>query len=173
MRHLGVQTQTMPWISPPTLYKARNVPTKQHVCAICVDRTRGKTQRVQLTHRVSVWLCREHAGRQFQTRRGGRDFATTLHRIWQANDCLTIARDKALTAHLDQLRGSQPQRPRPGSYAWPDLRRSLEARYAHGATPTEMTPAVHARYADCPAKPPSRRTIQRWHAQRRWLAQPP
>jgi len=47
----------MPWISPPTLYKARHVPTKQPVCAICVDRTRGKTQRLQLTHRVAVWLC--------------------------------------------------------------------------------------------------------------------
>src|SRR6185312_9301751 len=47
----------MPWMSPPTLYKARQVPTKRPVCAICVDRTRGKTQRLQLTHRVSVWLC--------------------------------------------------------------------------------------------------------------------
>ena len=26
----------------PSLYKARKVPTKQTVCCICVDRTRGK-----------------------------------------------------------------------------------------------------------------------------------
>jgi hypothetical protein len=163
----------MPWTSPPTLYKARNVPTKQPVCAICVDRTRGRTQRVQLTHRVIVWLCEDHAGRDFQTRRSGRDFVTTLAAVWKANDCLTAARDKALAAHLDRLRGSAPQRQRPGSYAWPDLRRSVEAGYAAGATPGETAPAVHARYAGCPARPPSTRTIQRWHAQRRWLAQPP
>jgi hypothetical protein len=67
----------------------------------------------------------------------------------------------------------KPPRPRPGSYAWPDLRRTIEAGYAAGATPGEVAPAVHARYAECPARPPSRRTIQRWHAQRRWLAEPP
>ena len=99
-------------MSPPTLYKARQVPTKQPVCAICVDRTRGKTQRVQLTHRVSVWLCAAHAGPDFQTRRSGRDFVTTLAAVWKANDCLTTARNKALTAHLDSLRQPKPK-PKP------------------------------------------------------------
>jgi hypothetical protein len=94
--------------------------------------------------------------------------------VWKANDCLTIARDRALTAHLDRLKGMQPPaRRRPGSYSWPDLRQWLEERYAAGASPAQLAPAVHARYADCPAKPPSRRTIQRWHSQHRWLAQPP
>jgi hypothetical protein len=78
----------MPWISPPTLYKARHVPTKQPVCAICVDRTRGKTQRLQLTHRVAVWLCQDHASARLVTRRSGRDFATRLAAVWKANDCL-------------------------------------------------------------------------------------
>ena len=64
----------MTWTPLPTLYKARGVPTKQVVCAICVDRTRGRTERVRLTHRVSVWLCPEHASREFQTQRRGRDF---------------------------------------------------------------------------------------------------
>jgi hypothetical protein len=163
----------MPWISPPTLYKARHVPTKQPVCAICVDRTRGKTQRLQLTHRVTVWLCEDHASREFQTRRNGRDFVRTLHGVWKANDCLTRARDKALTAHLDQLRQPPPQRPRPGSYAWPDLRRTLERGYAEGTTPGQAHVAVQQRHGAGPARPPSRRTIQRWHAQRRWLAKPP
>ena len=163
----------MPWISPPTLYKARHVPTKQPICAICIDRTRGKTQRVQLTHRVSVWLCHAHASRDFQTRRSGRDFATTLAGIWKSNDCLTVARSKALTAHLEHLRGPTPPRPRPGSYAWPDLRRDVEAGYAHGTTPHQAHHAVHHQHGHGPARPPSKRTIQRWHAQRRWLAQPP
>ena len=163
----------MTWTSPPTLYKARNVPHKQPVCAICVDRTRGRTERVHLSHRVSVWLCADHASAAFQTRRGGRDFVRTLAGVWKANDCLTIARDRALTAHLDRLSQPAPARPRPGSYSWPELRRRLEGRYAAGATPGQLTTAVHARYATNPARPPSRRTIQRWHAQRRWLAHPP
>ena len=49
----------------PTLYKARRVPTKQPVCAICVDRTRAKTQRLTLTHGVAVWLCAPHASVEF------------------------------------------------------------------------------------------------------------
>jgi hypothetical protein len=163
----------MPWQSPPTLYKARNVPLKRPVCAICVDRTRGRTERLQLTHRVSVWLCADHRSAAFQTRRSGRDFVRTLMGVWKANDCLTAARNHALSAHLDRLSGSQqtPRR-RPGSYSWPDLRRRLETRYAQGASPAQLAPVVHARYAECPARPPSRRTIQRWHAQRRWLIPP-
>jgi hypothetical protein len=164
----------MPWQTPPTLYKARNVPHKRPVCAICVERTRGRTERVQLTNRVGVWLCADHGSVAFQTRRGGRDFVRTLMGVWKANDCLTIARSRALTAHLERLTGSQgTPRHRPGSYSWPDLRHRLEERYAAGASPAQLVPAVHARYADSPAKPPSRRTIQRWHAQGRWLAQPP
>jgi hypothetical protein len=161
------------WISPPTLYKARGVPTKQPVCAICVDRTRGKTRQVRLTHRVSVWLCADHASTEFQTRRGGRDFVRTLLGVWRANDCLTHARSRALDAHLERLTEPPPMRPRPGSYSWPSLRRRLEAQYAAGATPAQVAPAVRITYASNPAVPPSRRTIQRWHAQRRWLTAPP
>jgi hypothetical protein len=163
----------MPWISPPTLYKARQVPTKQPVCAICVDRTRGKTQRLQLTHRVSVWLCTDHANPAFQTRRSGRDFVSTLAGVWKANDCLTTARSNALAAHLQRLRDPRPPRPRPGSYAWPELRRDVERAYAEGTTPHEAHRAVHTQHGTGPARPPSRRTVQRWHAQRRWLVRPP
>jgi hypothetical protein len=163
----------MTWTPLPTLYKARGVPTKQVVCAICVDRTRGRTQQLRLTHRVSVHLCTAHASPEFQTRRGGRDFVRTLMGVWRANDCLTLARSRALDAHLARLAGPPPQRPRPGSYSWPALRRRVEHAYANGATPAAVTPDVHARYADAPATPPSRRTMERWHHQRRWLSRPP
>jgi hypothetical protein len=56
-------------ISGPTLYKARGVPTKQPVCAICLDRTRGRTTRLDLGHGVHVWLCAPHASLEFQTHR--------------------------------------------------------------------------------------------------------
>lgn len=153
----------------PTLYKTRGVSHKQPVCAICVDRTRGRTVCVRLTHGVSVWLCEGHASQGFQEQRSGRDFVLTLTRVWQANGCLTRARSRALDAHLARRR-DHPKCPRPGSYAWPELRRRLERRFAAGATPPELTPRVHRSYHACPARPPSPRTIRRWHHQHRWVA---
>ena len=38
----------------PTLYKARGLATKQPVCAICVERTRGKTQKIALGYGVGA-----------------------------------------------------------------------------------------------------------------------
>jgi hypothetical protein len=156
----------------PTLYKARGLPLKRPVCAICVDRTRGRTECVQLGYRVSVWLCPAHADPAFQRRRGGRDFVRTLAGVWQANGCLTAARDRALRAHMERQR-ERPARPRPGSYAWPDLRRRLEEAYAGGAQPAHVAGGVRELEASCPARPPSRRTLQRWYSQRRWVSRPP
>ena len=158
--------------SVPTLYKARNLPLKRPVCAICVDRTRGRTQRVQLSHRVGVWLCADHASVAFQTRRGGRDFVRTLAGVWQANGCLTAARDRALKAHIERQQ-DRPARRRPGSYAWPDLRKRLEDAYARGAQPAQVAGGVRELEDSCPARPPSRRTLQRWYSQRRWATHPP
>ena len=53
----------------PTLYKARHLSTKRPVCAICLDRTQGRTQEVRLAYRVSVWLCPGHADPAFQRKR--------------------------------------------------------------------------------------------------------
>jgi hypothetical protein len=157
----------------PTLYKARGLSTKQPVCAICVERTKGRTQRVSLGYGVTVWLCSGHASSDFQSRRSGRDFVRTLSGVWQANGCLTSARSRALHAHLASLR-TRPQRPRPGSYAWPELRHEVESAYAEGLRPRDLADSIHATYAACPARPPSRRTLERWAAQRRWLtARPP
>jgi hypothetical protein len=157
----------------PTLYKARNLPSlKRPVCAICVDRTRGRTEEVRLGYRVTVWLCPGHADQAFQTRRGGRDFVRTLMGVWQANGCLTAARHHALDAHLNQLR-AKPSRQRPGSYAWPELRRRLEAGYAAGAAPLHPRQLGDSACHSCTAHTPSRRTLQRWHAERRWLTHPP
>jgi len=101
----------------PTLYKARGLALKRPVCAICIDRTRGRTEEIRLGYRVTVWLCPGHASQAFQTKRSGRDFARTLMGVWQANGCMTAARHRALDAHLTQLRTPRP-RQRPGSYAW-------------------------------------------------------
>jgi hypothetical protein len=153
----------------PTLYKARGLSTKRPVCMICLDRTKGRTEEVRLGYRVTLWLCPGHASHAFQTKRGGRDFVRTLMGAWQSSGSLTQARHRALDAHLRQLR-ARPSRQSPGSYAWPELRRRLEAHYAAGAPPAD--PSDHACQM-CTAHTPSRRTLQRWHAERRWLSRPP
>ena len=58
----------------PSLYKARGLSVKRPVCAICIDRTRGRTEEIRLGYRVTVWLCPGHASHAFQTKRRGRDF---------------------------------------------------------------------------------------------------
>jgi hypothetical protein len=56
------------------------------LCAVCADRTRGRTIRLRLTHGVTAWLCETHASTEFQLRRGGRALAEALERVWLASD---------------------------------------------------------------------------------------
>ena len=156
----------------PTLYKARGMPLKQNVCAICVERTRGRTVRLDLGYGVHVWLCHDHASAAFQTQRSGRDFMLTLSRLWQAHGCLTHARSKALNAHHARLRAASRAHRRPGSYAWPALRRDAEQRFAAGASLTSVSRHMHDALAGAPSEAPSRRTLQRWRSDRRWITAP-
>jgi hypothetical protein len=156
----------------PTLYKARRVPTKQAVCAICADRTRGKTRLVELGYGVSVHLCHGHASPEFQTQRNGRDFVLTLQRLWHAHGCLTVARSNALRRHLAACSGAEA-RPRPGSYAWPELRHLAETAFAQGTPADTVITALRRLHQHGPAHPPSPRTMRRWHTERRWLARAP
>ncbi len=164
----GRHTLRMPYA--PSLYKARGVPLKQPVCGICIDRTRGRTARVDLGYGVSIWLCAAHASPGFLCGRSGRDLVLTLMRTWQAHGCYTAARRKALDAHLARLR-ARPPRQRPGSYAWPELRRRVEAACAKGAGAHAAAQlAARARYGI--AAPPSARTLRRWRTERRWAEAP-
>ena len=155
-----------------TLYKARRVRTKQAVCAICVERTRGRTRLVELGYGVTVHLCEGHASPQFQTQRSGRDFVLTLQRLWHAHGCLTVARSKALRRHLASCSGAEA-RPRPGSYTWPELRQIAETAFATGKPAAIVIAALRRLHQNGPAHPPSIRTMRRWHTERRWLARAP
>lgn len=139
------------------------------VCAICADRTRGRTIRLRLTHGVTAWLCETHASAEFQLRRDGRDLAEALERVWLASDSLTAARRRALAAHIALVSRDPPAtRRRPGSYAWPELRARAESEWARGAPPLPTIRRLRREVARGPVTPPSERTMQRWFNQRRW-----
>ena len=138
----------------PSLYKARGIPVKSPICAICLDRTRGKTLERQLTHGVRIWLCEGHHSVAFMRRNAGRDFVVTLTRSWRSNGCLTRARNLALNAHLAAIRatGARSHAPRPGSYAWPRLRR--EAEPASPAATASSRPSPVFAPGICSTTPP-------------------
>jgi hypothetical protein len=161
----------MAWL--PTLYKARGVPLKQPVCAICVDRTRGKTQKLELGFGVSVWLCAAHASPEFMSENAGRDFVLTLERLWQACGCLTVPRNRALDAHLRGIRERSRVRDARGSYAWPKLRAEAEAAFLRGERLDAVAARLRARHRDDYARAPTAFTIRRWHRERRWLVLSP
>ena len=158
----------------PSLYKARDVPVKSPVCAICLDRTRGRTLERQLTHGVRVWLCEGHHSVEFLRANAGRDFAVTLLRSWRAHNCLTKARSRALDAHLLAMRalGKTASRPRPGSYSWPRLRREAEEGFARGDGILSTITRLRERHLLDHATVPSVRTMRRWFTQCRWLRPP-
>jgi hypothetical protein len=155
----------------PSLYKCRGVPLKSPVCAICLDRTRGRTLVRELTHGVKLSLCEGHHSVEFMRRNAGRDFAVTLMRTWRAHGCLTRARARALDAHLRAIRrmGTVVRRARPGSYAWPRLRSEAETCFARGDGTLATIARLREQHARDHAKVPSIRTMQRWFAQCRWL----
>ena len=158
----------------PSLYKARGVPVKMPVCAICLDRTRGRTLERELTHGVRIWLCEGHHSVAFMRANAGRDFAVTLLRIWRAQGCLTRSRSRALDVHLKTVRalGRSSARRRPGSYAWPRLRREAEECFARGDRVLGTIARLRERHARDHATVPSVRTMQRWFADGRWLRLP-
>jgi hypothetical protein len=158
----------------PSLYKCRGVPVNSPICAICLDRTRGRTQVRELTHGVKLSLCAGHHSVEFMRSNAGRDFVVTLSRIWGAQGCLTRARSRALEAHLAAVRAVDTTiaRPRPGSYAWPRLRREAEQCFARGDGILATIARLREQHALDHAKVPSIRTMQRWFAQCRWLGAP-
>jgi hypothetical protein len=158
----------------PSLYKARGVPVKMPICAICLDRTRGRTLQRELTHGVRIWLCEGHHSVEFMRANAGREFAVTLLRIWRAQGCLTRSRSRALEVHINAVRalGRTVLRPRPGSYAWPRLRREAEECFARGDGVLSTIARLRERHALDHATVPSARTMRRWFAQGRWLRLP-
>lgn len=141
---------------------------KLPMCAICGGAGDGPRAEHRLTHGVSVWLCEAHRGDAFQQRRGGRDFVASLAAVWRAAGVSNRRHAAAMTAHLRRVRGDR-RRDRPGSYAWPHLRREAERRFASGEQPAEVERDLARHCAARAIRCPSRRTLRRWFHEGRWL----
>jgi len=144
------------------------------LCALCLTPSEERRSQVHLTHGIAVWLCPAHGSSAFLRRRAGRDFVHTLGEVWRAAGVLTRRRERALAAHLQRVRRARASRPRPGSYAWPRLRREVEARAARGERPRAIIASLRERRRAREEDPevPSARTVSRWLAEGRWLAPP-
>jgi hypothetical protein len=137
-------------------------------CAICADRTQGATRPLCLGYGITIALCAGHASPGFQRRDEGRAFVRALERVWTANGCLTVARSKALEAHARALRPTEA-RLRPGSYTWAGLREEAERLFAAGEPARPTIDHLRRAVSVEGARPPSVRTMMRWHSERRWL----
>jgi hypothetical protein len=138
-------------------------------CAICGDRVRGGVRPFSLRYGVAIWLCADHASADFQRQDEGRAFVEALERVWEANGCLTAARRRALESHVRVFRAERV-RPRPGSYTWASLRAEAERLFAAGEPPRPTIDRLRDAVASAGPRPPSVRTMMRWHGERRWLA---
>jgi hypothetical protein len=152
-----------------SFYKGENLGSRPP-CAICVGKGVGERAQLVLPFGIRVWLCEEHRSLEFRRRRAGRDFVASLSAVWAAGGCLTKRRDRALAMHRRALLAARHERGKPGSYAWPDLRREVEARFASGEGPATVVAALLARSGP---RPPSRTTVYRWHREARWLGARP
>ncbi len=155
-------------------YKNRKLPPERQLCLVCQLKTRLPVVEVHLDYDVSVHLCTVHASRAFQSMRRGRDFVVTIERAWQAANCLTPKRRKALAAHRDRFRRGRRSAPRPpepgkpGSYNWKFLRDQLERRAAAGEAVMSIIRDLRERHQHDVADMPSISTMRRWYRQARW-----
>lgn len=160
----------------PTFYKRgsgrRNAP-----CLLCMTLHRGPTIEFFVGGRATVFLCEQHASREFRRQRGGRDFYLSMSKALTAAGCFTVGRQQALRAlwKRDQERDAEPAptRPRPGSYAWPDLRRIVEDACRRGIVSLRKLRALiedhlRAELRRGRVRLPSDRTLRRWRIERRW-----
>jgi hypothetical protein len=154
-----------------TFYKGERLGSSPP-CAICAGKGMGERRPLTLTHGLTVWLCAAHREESFLRRRRGRDLVATLLRVWGAAGCLDRPQHAALDAHLRRLAAPPPGR-RPGSYAWPGLRREAERRFAAGEPPGPVIADLRARHGGEAARVPAARTMRRWFAEGRWLAPRP
>ncbi|MDX6556076.1 MAG: hypothetical protein QOD86_2271 [Miltoncostaeaceae bacterium] len=139
-------------------------------CALCGEAGPGRRAPLQLPHGITVWLCADHRAPEFLARRSGRDLVHGLRRAWESAGCYDRRRSEALAAHVRRFPAGPARAGRPGSYAWPELRAEAERRFAAGEPPREVIADLRTRGVEGGPLVPSVRTMTRWFAEGRWLA---
>lgn len=160
----------------PTFYKLgsgrRGAP-----CLLCMTRTPGPTSPFHIGFGEIVHLCEGHSSREFRRQRGGRDFYLSVSRALQAAGALTKTRDRGLRDLWNQTMSREQEkvatRARPGSYAWPELRRIVEDACRRGVVSIAklrdlITAHLRSELRRGRVRLPSDRTLRRWRAERRW-----
>jgi hypothetical protein len=138
-------------------------------CLICAGPGEGPRAQLHMTHGVTVWLCEGHRTPAFLIRRAGRDLAASLGALWSGAGCFTAP--PAQGARRSPAAGAPAAGgcARPGSYAWPELRREAERRFAAGEPPARVIGELRDRYRQAPARLPPIRTMRRRFNDGRWL----
>jgi hypothetical protein len=91
-----------------------------------------------------------------------------------ASEHVAVPVQIAIDHHINVVRalGRAVVRRRPGSYAWPRLRRDAEACFARGERALTTITRLRERHARDHATVPSVRTMRRWFAEGRWMRLP-
>lgn len=165
----------------PTYYKNHAVP-RGRGCLVCQTRTRGRVVDLHLGHGIYVRVCDAHASTAFIESRSGRDFLCTIGAALTAAGAMTRRASRALDRFVEVhgRRTAPPPgaRTRPGSYAWPALRRRLEellrTRMLSGAQMRRLVEDwTRSERRRGLVELPSLRTLRRWRAERRWAHREP
>ena len=177
----GADTTTAGWDAsqrgPVRRYKGHGSgPGKAVRCVACFPRSVAG-QMIPLKYGVVIALCEDHRDPAFVHSRGGRDFLAALSTLFESLGLRGARYRKAAQAFVADVlaMGTPTARHRPGSYAWPDQRRTAETVWAKGGSYHDGEAVVLAAFTPpVPAiRPPSSHTIRRWWRDRRWLTPRP
>jgi hypothetical protein len=159
------------------IYKGRGRgPAKHPRCIACFPKSVAG-QVVPLSRGVSIVLCADHRDPAFLHSRGGRDFLAATGALFRGLGLSGRRWQEALSTFLDDVRATRGPTPRrrPGSYAWPGVRRRAEEVWNAGGSFEDGMRAVytHVEPITTGFSLPSLSTVRRWWRQKRWfLARP-
>jgi hypothetical protein len=158
---------------PAVIYKGRGKgPAKHPRCIACFPKSVAG-QEVPLTRGVSIVLCADHRDPVFLHSRGGRDFLAATGALFRSLGLRGARYQKALLGFLEDVRRTRVPTPRrrPGSYAWPVLRRRAEEVWVQGGGFEDGARVVytHDEPITTGFELPSLSTVRRWWREKRWF----
>jgi hypothetical protein len=171
---VGAPAQWQHWRrGPAVIYKGRGKGPAKHPRCICCFPKSVAGQEVPLRYGVRLVLCADHRDPRFLHSRGGRDFLAATSALFRSLGLTGRRYHEALMAFLEEVRdtGRPTPRRRPGSYAWPDLRRDAEQAWHCGATFEQGCQLVytHEEPITRRLRLPSLATVRRWWREKRWM----